>query len=398
MADERYQWLDPEAAERLFRGEPVDAVDPSDRARADALADALAAARTAAAPAPGVPLAGEEAALAAFRTATAARAAAPAPARDQDPAHSADLGRVRLTSVPRPVRRWGRSLRYGLATALAAVTVGGVAVAASTGVLPLVDQEPSRTVTAAETATPPEPSGSGGSSRPTPAIERDEDPSRSTDPGTPAGTTAPGTSPAARPDTTTATPRPGVTSPEQDRPERGPTAPTATSGAGDDARRGPIAACREYRSGRLDATTRERLSRLLRNEEPLRAYCDRLLAGATDKGDTGSSGSGSSGSGSGSDSGSGSGGEQDGDAKNGDKDREKDGDTRREEGDAGDRNRPDLSYGIVPAPADTGREHGQDSPDPEDGPRDRTWRGGTVDRTLVTALALCPVGAPETGV
>ncbi|MGW6536021.1 hypothetical protein ACWGDD_09385 [Streptomyces sp. NPDC055011] len=404
MADERYQWLDPEAAERLLRGEPVDAVDPSDRARADALADALAAARTAAAPAPGTPLAGEEAALAAFRTATAARATASARAASapaQDPALSADLGRVRLTSAPRPARQWGRSLKYGLAAALAAVTVGGVAVAASTGVLPLVDQEPSRTVTAAETATPPEPSGSGGSSAPTPAIERHEDPSRSADPGTPTETTAPGTSPTGRPDATTTTPRPGTSSPREDRPERGPAAPTTTSGAGDDARQGRIAACREYRSGRLDAATRERLSRLLRNEEPLRAYCDRLLAGTTDKGGTGTDSGSDAGTGSGPGGGSGSVGGQDGDTtdgdgRNGDKDREKDGDARREEGDAGDRTRPDLSYGGMPAPADTGR--GEDGPDPKDRPGAWTRPGGTPDRTLVAALALCPVGAPGTGV
>lgn len=50
MADERYQWLDQEAAERLLRGEPVDAVDDHARSRAERLAGALDAARVPAVP------------------------------------------------------------------------------------------------------------------------------------------------------------------------------------------------------------------------------------------------------------------------------------------------------------------------------------------------------------
>ncbi|MFE9039465.1 hypothetical protein ACFYOG_01015 [Streptomyces sp. NPDC007818] len=392
MADERYQWLDPEAAERLLRGEPVDAVDPSARAGADALSDALAAARTAAAPAPGVPLAGEEAALAAFRTATAARAAATAA---PDSAATADLGRVRLTTAPARSRQWGRSLRYGLAAALAAVTVGGVAVAASTGVLPLTE-EPTRTVTAAETATPPEPSAP---SAPTPAIERHDDPSRGADPGTPTETTAPGASPTGRSgDGTTTSPRPDVTTPGADRPDRGPAGPTATSGTGG-GREAMTAACRDYRSGRLDATARRRLVELLRSEEPLRAYCDRLLGGGTtgdtdrrdtdpgdtDQGDTGSTG------------------EKDGDTQEQEKDGTTDGNTdgrkdEGEDGDSGDRNRPDLSHGTVPVPTDATRKRGRAGPDPKDRPRGRTKHRPTVSWAPVTTLALCPTGAPETGV
>lgn len=41
MADERYQWLDQEAAERLLRGEPVDLADDLARSRAERLAEAL---------------------------------------------------------------------------------------------------------------------------------------------------------------------------------------------------------------------------------------------------------------------------------------------------------------------------------------------------------------------
>ncbi|MFI8424291.1 hypothetical protein [Streptomyces sp. NPDC085479] len=395
MADERYQWLDPEAAERLLRGEPVDAVDPSARAGADALSDALTAARTAAAPAPGVPLAGEEAALAAFRQAAAARAAATAApdsaaATAPDSAATADLGRVRLTTAPARGRQWGRSLRYGLAAALAAVTVGGVAVAASTGVLPLTE-EPARTVTAAETATPPEPSGPSGPSAPTPAIERHDDPSRSTDPGTPTETTAPGASPTGRSgDGTTTSPRPDATTPGADKPDRDPAGPTATSGTGG-GREAMAAACRDYRSGRLDPTARRRLVELLRSEEPLRAYCDRLLGGGTtgdtDRSDTGSTGG------------------KNGDTQKPEKDEEQDGNKEKDkekdkeqDGGSGDRNRPDLSHGTVPVPTDAARKRGQARPDPKDRPRGRTKHRPTVSWAPVTALALCPTGAPETGV
>lgn len=45
MADERYQWLDQEAAERLLRGEPVDLADDLARSRAERLAEALDADR-----------------------------------------------------------------------------------------------------------------------------------------------------------------------------------------------------------------------------------------------------------------------------------------------------------------------------------------------------------------
>ncbi|MFE6876976.1 hypothetical protein ACFVBK_21035, partial [Streptomyces sp. NPDC057677] len=72
MADERYQWLDQEAAERLLRGEPVDAVDDHTRSRAERLAEALDAARTPTLPpAARTELPGEAAALAAFRAARA---------------------------------------------------------------------------------------------------------------------------------------------------------------------------------------------------------------------------------------------------------------------------------------------------------------------------------------
>ncbi|MFE5794021.1 hypothetical protein ACFQ8C_15785 [Streptomyces sp. NPDC056503] len=360
MADERYQWLDPEAAERLLRGEPVDPVDPAARTPAAALADALDAARVSAAPAPGVPLAGEEAAVAAFRTATAARAAASAEAGSSV---SADLGRVRLAAVPAAGRHWGRSLRYGLAAALAAVTVGGVAVAAGTGVLPLVDKEPSRTVTAAETATPTDPS------EPSAGIERHPDPSRSADPGRPAGTPEPGRDATARPeDGTLASPRPGVT-------------PSGESGRGEDDATAPdrstveakAKACREYRAGRLDEAGRDRLAGALRAGESLRAHCDALLGSATEK-------------------------EDDGEGKDKGKD-----DEEKDAGEGDDESRenvPDVGHGTVPTPTDSGRKRGRggaDKPDPKDRPKAKP-KAKTQVTAGVRALALCPAGAPEPGV
>lgn len=65
MADEQYEWLDKDAAERLLRGEPVDPVDGHARTEAARLMAALAAARGARAANGELP--GEAAALAAFR-------------------------------------------------------------------------------------------------------------------------------------------------------------------------------------------------------------------------------------------------------------------------------------------------------------------------------------------
>ncbi|WP_435974421.1 hypothetical protein [Streptomyces sp. Qhu_M48] len=292
MADERYQWLDQEAAERLLRGEPVDAVDDRVRSGAERLAEALDAART---PAARTELPGEAAALVAFRQATAARAGV-TPATAPGPTAHADLGRVRLAPVAAP-RRWGRSVRYGLAAAVAAVTVGGVAVAAGTGVLPMVGPAPASSVTAGGTADPlvsvdpgiredPEapPAEPGGSGAPTPGVS----PSAGT------GTTAPATG---------GTDGPGEATPGQGTPEPGGSAagphtgpgPSGTGGAGGSGedsgatgkpgattlREKAVQACREYRSGKLDATGRKRLTGTLRDGETLRRYCDRLLDGGT---------------------------------------------------------------------------------------------------------------------
>ena len=133
MADEQDRWLDRDAAERLLRGEPPAVTDADSRARAERLAEALAA--LAATPSPtSEELPGEEAAVAAFRAARHDHATALHPGFA---AQSADAGLVRLgrpRADGRRARRW-RTVRFGLAATVAAGMIGGVAVAAGTGVL-----------------------------------------------------------------------------------------------------------------------------------------------------------------------------------------------------------------------------------------------------------------------
>ncbi|MFJ6576387.1 hypothetical protein ACIQMY_10520 [Streptomyces sp. NPDC091368] len=290
MADERYQWLDQEAAERLLRGEPVEALDDRTRHQAERLAQALGAARVPATPpAPDAELPGEAAALAAFREATAERAATTAPsALSAAAGRGRDLGRVRLAPATAPARRWGRSVRYGLTAAFAAVTVGGVAVAAGTGVLPLVGPAPATSVSAEETA--------DRLVSKEPGIGQDPE-APPTDPGR--GDPTPGPSPSAEgstPPTPGASAGGGPTTPAPRTPEPGRTTarPGATedSGAtGDpgsaDLREKVLKACRQYRTGRLDAAGRRQLMNTLRGGETLRLYCDRILSGdtGTPKGD-----------------------------------------------------------------------------------------------------------------
>ncbi|NKY15961.1 hypothetical protein HGA06_18035, partial [Streptomyces somaliensis DSM 40738] len=115
MADERYEWLDHEAAERLLRGEPVDADDDYAQWQAERLSEILDRAREAATPLaedPSGALPGEEAALAAFRAARPSCAARP---RVTGP----DSGPVRKGTALRPPRRgrargWMRPTHWGL--------------------------------------------------------------------------------------------------------------------------------------------------------------------------------------------------------------------------------------------------------------------------------------------
>ncbi|MFC9847297.1 hypothetical protein ACFWFF_09845 [Streptomyces sp. NPDC060223] len=199
MADERCvfpgenprppgRWLDREAAERLLRGEPLEAVDAHDRNQVAELAQALAAL----VPGPALgddELPGEASALAAFRK---VRADADGAVEQQAPrghmrsashitgGYSSDAGLIRLGRADLGGRRvrWGRPTRLGLAAALAAGMIGGAAVAAGTGMLPTPfgDDQPGPTASVTAAATPerplvppsPDVPGDGGSPAGTP--------------------------------------------------------------------------------------------------------------------------------------------------------------------------------------------------------------------------------------
>lgn len=152
MADEQFEWLDRQAAERMLRGEPVEASDEHARIQAARLSRALYEAGRNESPgyAGDGEMPGEAAALAAFRK---ARADAAAPAGEA-------VAAVRLApSHRRPARRsrFGRPVRFGLAAAFAGCALGGAAVAATTGLLPSPfggDPLPASSVTAAATPEP----------------------------------------------------------------------------------------------------------------------------------------------------------------------------------------------------------------------------------------------------
>ncbi|MFI7101226.1 hypothetical protein ACIBK8_17850 [Streptomyces sp. NPDC050161] len=268
MADDRYTWLDDDAAERLLRGEPVGSTTgDGSRELAQLLADAAAGRADATAPAP---LPGEEAAVAAFRRAHAGAGAtatevrpAPAPVRPEP------------TTFARPFRR-------GLAVALAACAIGGVAVAAGTGVLPT----PFR-----GGGTEPEP-GSSVSAAVTPGILESEEPGTVPEDGTRSpGTTPPGqdpTDPAASetPDTsaggTSGPPADGHT-PGDGSDDDGATAGTGNGGGhtggqnGGDDRHAVIASlCRNYQAGKrgeMDADTLHRLEQAAGGPAKVHGFC-----------------------------------------------------------------------------------------------------------------------------
>ncbi|MFF0686117.1 hypothetical protein ACFYUG_08460 [Streptomyces albogriseolus] len=143
MADERYRWLDAEAAERLLSGESPQAAGPPAGDQAERLAGVLRA-LSAPPPTAGDELPGEAAALAAFRKSRDERTgqadSAPHTGHGTGPG-DADVGLIRLRA-PRTGRtgtrggaRRPRPARLLLAAALAAGVVGGTAVLAATGLL-----------------------------------------------------------------------------------------------------------------------------------------------------------------------------------------------------------------------------------------------------------------------
>ncbi|MER5893627.1 hypothetical protein [Streptomyces sp. NPDC001876] len=312
MADEQYEWLDADAAEILLRGESVEPVDDHARGEARRLEAALRSART---PRPsGAELPGESTALAAFRETSRARkrdgAVRAGIAGEQDALHTVRIGATRSAPSRRP--RWSRPVRYGLAVSLAGCALGGVAVAAGTGVLPApfggqVSPVPATSVSAAAS---PEELGAelpdGGAPSPLPSGS----PAFPDAAGTPGGA-APGTDPGDG-----LTGRDGGTGSGTDRGDsdreggadqdgsedggRGRETPDGTGGpSGSDnadsenARElyeRSVRACRAYREGTLSAASERWLIRLAKGERNLERFCDRLLDGDGSGGGDGSDG------------------------------------------------------------------------------------------------------------
>ncbi len=163
MADERYRWLDAEAAERLLSGESPQAAGPPAGDQAERLAGVLRA-LSAPPPTDEGELPGEAAALAAFRKSRDERTgqadSAPHTGHGTGPG-GADVGLIRL-GAPRPGRtgmpggaRRPRPARMALAAALVVGMAGGAAVLAGTGLLPAPFDDSRSGPAGAATATHP---------------------------------------------------------------------------------------------------------------------------------------------------------------------------------------------------------------------------------------------------
>ncbi|MFJ4901927.1 hypothetical protein [Streptomyces sp. NPDC088727] len=343
MADEQYEWLDKEAAERLLRREPVDPVDGQQGQDADRLAAALDAAARSARPAAGE-LPGEAAALAAFRaaprSATRTRSASARAGRGSAagpdgggggmlaPVH---IGRTGSGNGPgaRPPS-WSRPVRFGLVASLACCAIGGVAVAAGTGVLPgPFGRHAPAPATSVSAAASPEELGSGLTA---------DDGTPEPPPGTPSPKSSPPEALDSAPPGGKGTKGPGPTGPATDggtgagtHEDPGGGAPDSTKGTGGDGDGSgqpdtsqpdtsgawyakTLKACRDYRDGKLDDDRRRRLEALAKGARNLDRFCERMLDAADGKGGNGDN-NGNGGSGQDGDDGgnSGSGGDSDGD-------------------------------------------------------------------------------------
>lgn len=299
MADEQYRWLDRETAERLLRGESLEAVDAVARDQAERLAKTLGA-LSVEHPMGNAELPGEAAALAAFRTARSGRSPERSALGHRARAVSSDAGLVRIGRHATATRgsRWGRSLRLGLSAALAAGMVGGVAVAAGTGVLPVPfgKDHPAPAASVSAAVTPdrplisPSPNGTSGPGTPRPG-------------GSAAGSAGEGSSREAAGSGTSHSPAAG--------------SGDGRSGSGS-WWSGVASSCRDVRDGKsLDAGRKRILVGAAGGTSHVWTYCKGLLK-KTGAGSDNQSGSGNdSGSGSGSDGG-GQGDDQNGQGDQGD--------------------------------------------------------------------------------
>ncbi|MFJ6463794.1 hypothetical protein ACIQM0_22660 [Streptomyces sp. NPDC091387] len=332
MADEHYEWLDKEAAERLLRGEPVDPADGRPEQDARRLAAALDAAARSARPATGE-LPGEEAALAAFRAAPRAASGIRSASARTGRVPAAGLDGMGDSGMLAPVHigratsgngsgsagfrggrpsRWSRPIRFGLVASLACCAIGGVAVAAGTGVLPgPFGRHTPSPATSVSAAASPEELGSGLTADdgtpepPTGSASAESVPPKTPDPARSGGksTGGPGSS--------------------------GPTAPAAGGGTGTGKHEDPaggssdaaggqdgdgagkpdtsqddtsdawyaktLKACRDYRDGKLDDDRRRRLEALAKGARNLDRFCDRMLDQAGDGSGSSQNGGGDSG-------------------------------------------------------------------------------------------------------
>ncbi|MFD9426036.1 MULTISPECIES: hypothetical protein [unclassified Streptomyces] len=303
MADEHYEWLDQDAAERLLRGEPVVPVDDHDRTEALRLSRALGDARTAAR-SHGGELPGEDTVLAAFRQAAHGTAANGRAAKRPSTAAAhgqpgllepVRIGAVSAATARRP--RWSRPVRFGLAVSLAGCALGGVAVAAGTGVISgtfggLGSPAPAASVSSA--ASPRElgsglpdgdatsgstssPSAPGTAPTPSDSPEgrdagEDDTDRRRTDDGAGTGdSTAAGDGDQHREDDARPTDGTQEDADAEDLPDG---SGDATSGKWYEK---SVKACRAYRDGKLNDSSRRRLIELAKGEKNLKRFCDRLL-------------------------------------------------------------------------------------------------------------------------
>ncbi|GAA1901767.1 hypothetical protein GCM10009837_26060 [Streptomyces durmitorensis] len=311
MADEDYRWLDREAAERLLSGDPfdgtdgtdgtdgvdgtdgIDSTDPQAREQAAQLAKALAALAADDRAGSVVPadisseLPGEAAALAAFREARGphARTASTRVGAGE----TVHIGRS--SESPRPAR-WARPLRYGLAAVLAGCMIGGVAVAAGTGVLPspFGDRDKPGPAASASSVASPEPlSSPSDDASSAPDVEPDDVTTTPEDPTREPGSSAPPQE---------------VEDPKSTSKGGNGGAGTTQPGSGDPQRedeasdwyRKVVSACRDYRSGELQGDKRRRLEEAAKGPRRVTEFCGRVLDGSgNDREHNGGSGDGGNG-------------------------------------------------------------------------------------------------------
>ncbi|MCX3059338.1 hypothetical protein [Streptomyces beihaiensis] len=329
MADEHYKWLNREAAERLLRGEPLKAVENDDNAaqarQLAAALDALAAQRFAAPDTSdasvtkpsaagteraGAELPGEEAALKAFRDARAVSAVDGA-VRGAGGGRGARGVRASGAGARPGGPRWTRPIRYGLAAAVAACMVGGVAVAAGVGFLPSPfggGDGPTPATSVSPAATQEQPLASPSPDRADGGVPERPDGSASSDTGA-----------SGDPDHRRGT---GANDDGASKSPGGTAAPE--TGKGSDAlHRQLVDGCRDYRDGRLGTDAKQRLRDAARTAgnatDDLGRFCDKVISQVGTEPSGGSDGGGSTRSG---DTGGGKDGKSAKDGKSSDEDGE----------------------------------------------------------------------------